>query len=55
MTEEPIYRIERLEERMEKHDEKLDKIFAKLNLILGGIIISPFIVALLGLLMKVRL
>ena len=47
-------RISRLEKDSLAQWEKLDNITTKLNLILGGIIISPFIVALITLLIKTK-
>jgi len=58
-----IERLKRMEKELEKHKEKTsleldkqrekdDSMAMKLNLIFGGIIISPFIVALLTLLIK---
>ena len=42
----------RVEHRIDIYDTLIEQISRKLNLILGGIIISPFIVALLTLLTK---
>lgn len=46
-------RIIRLERDGEKRDLKEEANSTKLNLILGGIIISPFVVALITLLIKI--
>ena len=45
-------RIISLEKRINIHDKHLDNISTKLNLIIGGIILSPFLVALITLLIK---
>jgi len=47
-----VGRISRLERDTQCQWSKMDKIATKLNIILGGIIISPFIVALITLLIK---
>jgi len=47
-----VIRIQKLESAVAEQWEKLDAIAAKLNLILGGIIISPFVIALITLLIN---
>ena len=47
-------RITHLECRLGKHDKKIDTINTKLNFIIGGVIVSPFIVAVLTLLTKFK-
>jgi len=47
-------RIKRLEKEQINQWKKLDDIATKLNLVLGGIIISPFIVTVLILLIKAQ-
>ena len=49
-----VGRIERLERESEHQWKKLDSMATKMNLILGGIIISPFIVAVLTLIIKTK-
>lgn len=49
-----LERIKRVEENDRRTNQRIDPIVTKLNLILGGIVISPFIVALLTLLIKVK-
>jgi hypothetical protein len=46
-------RVRRMEKRQDVGERKFDSLATKLNLILGGIIISPFIVTVLTLLIKV--
>lgn len=47
-------RISRLEKNDEYQWKRLNSISSKLNLILGGIMISPFIVALITLLVRTK-
>ena len=47
-----VGRIGRLEKTTDDQWQKLEQISTKLNLIIGGIIISPFIVSLIMLLMS---
>lgn len=49
-----VERLDRVEKDLEKQQEKDESMATKLNLILGGIFISPFIVALLTLLIKTK-
>lgn len=45
-------RIERLEQGQSHQWKKLDNISTKLNIILGGILIAPFLISVFMLLMK---
>ena len=45
---------ERFEKRLDQHDSLIREISMKLNLILGGIVLSPFIIAAITLLMKTK-
>jgi hypothetical protein len=48
-------RVVRLEESDKTQWDKIDSITTRLNLILGGVIISPFIIAVITLLIKVKI
>ena len=50
-----IHRISRLEQEDKLQWKKISSMDTKLNLILGGIIVSPFIVSLITLLIKVKI
>ncbi|MCP3684319.1 MAG: hypothetical protein GY861_16700 [bacterium] len=48
------FRIKKVEEENEVQNKKIEQILAKLNLILGGVAITPFILSLIALFIKYK-
>lgn len=47
-------RLDRMERDMESHRKKMDQMSTKLNLILGAVLLSPFLVTAFTLLLRAK-